>query len=65
MPAYRLVDLFADIGGTLILWMGVSVLTIMELFELIMTLLLIPFGSETYIIGEKMDDKVTAEQDEK
>lgn len=64
MPAYRLVDLFADIGGTFLLWMGVSVLTIVELFELIMALLLIPFGSETFIIGEKIDDKLTDDQDE-
>ena len=35
MPAYGMEDLFADIGGTLGLWMGVSVLTIMELLELI------------------------------
>nr|KAG5695199.1 hypothetical protein BaRGS_018321 [Batillaria attramentaria] len=38
MPAYGLEDLFADIGGTLGLWMGVSVLTVMELIELIVRL---------------------------
>ncbi|XP_076442529.1 FMRFamide-activated amiloride-sensitive sodium channel-like [Babylonia areolata] len=38
MPAYGLEDLFADIGGTLGLWMGVSVLTIMEILELVVRL---------------------------
>ena len=38
MPAYGMEDLFADIGGTLGLWMGVSVLTMMELLELIFRL---------------------------
>lgn len=38
MPAYGMEDLVADIGGTLGLWMGVSVLTIMELLELIFRL---------------------------
>jgi hypothetical protein len=38
MPAYGMEDLFADIGGTLGLWMGVSVLTVMELLELVVRL---------------------------
>ena len=38
MPAYGLEDLFADIGGTLGLWMGVSVLTMVEALELIVRL---------------------------
>ncbi|KAK6175316.1 hypothetical protein SNE40_013804 [Patella caerulea] len=46
MPAYGLADLFADIGGTLGLWMGISVLTIMELIELIIRLFLLLFNSE-------------------
>ncbi|XP_052780063.1 FMRFamide-activated amiloride-sensitive sodium channel-like isoform X2 [Mya arenaria] len=46
MPAYGITDLFADIGGTLGLWMGISVLTIMELVELIMSLILLLFDSE-------------------
>lgn len=46
MPAYELKDLFADIGGTLGLWMGISVLTIMELVELIVRLILLLFNSE-------------------
>ena len=47
MPAYELADLFADIGGTLGLWMGISVLTIMELVELVIRLIMLLFHSET------------------
>lgn len=47
MPAYELADLFADIGGTLGLWMGISVLTIMELVELILSLFYLLFMSES------------------
>ena len=47
LPAYGLADLFADIGGTLGLWMGISVLTIMELIELIIRLVFLLFNSET------------------
>ena len=46
LPGYDLADLFADIGGTLGLWMGISVLTIMELMELIIRLFLLLFNSE-------------------
>ena len=46
LPAYGLADLFADIGGTLGLWMGISVLTIMELMELIIRLVFLLFNSE-------------------
>ena len=38
IPAYGLENLLADIGGTLGLWMGISVLTIAELIELIIRL---------------------------
>ena len=46
MPAYELADLFADIGGTLGLWMGISVLTVMELIELVCRLSMLVFSSE-------------------
>ncbi|CAL1527011.1 unnamed protein product [Lymnaea stagnalis] len=46
LPAYGLADLFADIGGTLGLWMGISVLTIMELVELIIRLIGLMFNVE-------------------
>ncbi|XP_069142411.1 FMRFamide-activated amiloride-sensitive sodium channel-like [Argopecten irradians] len=46
MPAYELADLFADIGGTLGLWMGISVLTIMELMELVVRLIMLLFNAE-------------------
>ncbi|XP_076464690.1 FMRFamide-activated amiloride-sensitive sodium channel-like [Babylonia areolata] len=46
MPAYGMEDLFADIGGTLGLWMGVSVLTIMELLELVIRLSYLFFKAE-------------------
>ncbi|KAH9494543.1 hypothetical protein Btru_042390 [Bulinus truncatus] len=46
LPAYGLADLFADIGGTLGLWMGISVLTIMELMELIIRLICLVFNVE-------------------
>ena len=48
MPAYELADLFADIGGTLGLWMGISVLTIMELVELVIRLILLLLQSENH-----------------
>ncbi|ESP02955.1 hypothetical protein LOTGIDRAFT_111045 [Lottia gigantea] len=53
MPAYDLADLFADIGGTMGLWMGISVLTIMELVELVIRLILLMFRSETRQMPEK------------
>lgn len=59
MPAYDLADLFADIGGTLGLWMGISVLTIMELVELLVSLILLMFNSETDHSG----DNTSAEQE--
>ncbi|KAH9494544.1 hypothetical protein Btru_042391 [Bulinus truncatus] len=46
LPAYGLADLFADIGGTLGLWMGISVLTIMELVELVTRLVGLMFNVE-------------------
>lgn len=55
MPAYELADLFADIGGTLGLWMGISVLTIMELMELVTRLILLLFNSE----NKREQDPVT------
>ena len=55
MPAYDLADLFADIGGTLGLWMGISVLTIMELIELIIRLVMLFFNSESDISGTDYD----------
>jgi uncharacterized membrane protein len=51
-PAYLIEDLFADIGGTLGLWMGISVLTIMELIELLIQLVLLLFNSEKKHTGE-------------
>lgn len=50
-PAYELEDLFADIGGTLGLWMGISVLTMMELIELIVQLVLLLFNSEKKMLS--------------
>ncbi|XP_076110073.1 FMRFamide-activated amiloride-sensitive sodium channel-like isoform X1 [Mytilus galloprovincialis] len=47
--AYEIEDLFADIGGTLGLWMGISVLTIMELIELVIQLIILLFNSEKKI----------------
>ena len=57
MPAYELADLFADIGGTLGLWMGISVLTIMELVELLIRLIVLLFNVETKL--PDLDDPVT------
>ncbi|KAK6180811.1 hypothetical protein SNE40_008796 [Patella caerulea] len=53
MPAYDMADLFADIGGTMGLWMGISVLTIMELVELIIRLIMLLFYTETRQMPEK------------
>lgn len=49
LPAYGLADLFADIGGTLGLWMGISVLTIMELIELIIRLFFLLSNTENHL----------------
>ncbi|XP_041351478.1 FMRFamide-activated amiloride-sensitive sodium channel-like [Gigantopelta aegis] len=46
LPAYELMDLLAKIGGTLGLWMGVSILTIMEFIELVMCLVVMVFTSK-------------------
>ena len=34
-PSYRLSNLFSDIGGTLGLWVGLSLLTVVELIQLV------------------------------
>ena len=34
-PSYRLSNLFSDIGGTLGLWVGLSLLTVVELVQLV------------------------------
>lgn len=56
MPAYEIADLFADIGGTLGLWMGISVLTIMELIELIVSLIMLLFNSESTVSTDNCTD---------
>ncbi len=42
-PSYKWNDLLADVGGTLGLWVGVSVITIFEFMTLISQLMLVPF----------------------
>ena len=37
-PSYRLSNLFSDIGGTLGLWVGLSLLTVVELLQLVLKL---------------------------
>lgn len=56
MPAYGMEDLFADIGGTLGLWMGVSVLTMLELLELVVRLTHLFLRAE-WKPGEEVVDK--------
>ncbi|XP_059143116.1 FMRFamide-activated amiloride-sensitive sodium channel-like isoform X2 [Physella acuta] len=56
LPAYGLADLFADIGGTLGLWMGISVLTIMELVELVIRLIGFVFNVEKRELGRKTQE---------
>ena len=34
-PSYRLSNLFSDIGGTLGLWVGLSLLTVVEFIQLV------------------------------
>ncbi|GFN84460.1 FMRFamide-gated na+ channel [Plakobranchus ocellatus] len=60
LPAYGLADLFADIGGTMGLWMGISVLTIMELCELIIRLLGLLFNSEKELPSSLIHPTTTA-----
>lgn len=52
-------DLLSDIGGTLGLWMGISILTIMELVELAIRLVAILFKSENRY-PDHMDDHSSA-----
>lgn len=59
MPAYGMEDLFADIGGTLGLWMGVSVLTMLELLELVVRLTHLFLRAE-WKPGEEVVDKAPA-----
>ncbi|KAH3714687.1 FMRFamide-activated amiloride-sensitive sodium channel-like [Dreissena polymorpha] len=66
MPAYELADLFADIGGTLGLWMGISVLTIMELVELLIRVSMLLCDSESGSLngasaGDPREDQEYAE----
>ena len=44
-PSYRLSNLFSDIGGTLGLWVGLSLLTVVELLQLVVKLGFIIFGA--------------------
>ena len=41
-PSYGLMDLLADIGGVLGLWVGVSIITIFEFLALLSELVLLP-----------------------
>ena len=45
--SYPLSNLFSDIGGTLGLWMGLSLLTLIELFQLMIRLGLVMCGKGT------------------
>ncbi|KAK0064092.1 FMRFamide-activated amiloride-sensitive sodium channel-like isoform X1 [Biomphalaria pfeifferi] len=62
LPAYGLADLFADIGGTLGLWMGISVLTIMELMELIIRLIGLMFNVESDLPPDEKDERHTEQK---
>nr|XP_011440507.2 FMRFamide-activated amiloride-sensitive sodium channel isoform X2 [Crassostrea gigas] len=59
MADYDIADLLSDIGGTLGLWMGISILTIMELVELAIRLVAILFKSENRY-PDHMDDHSSA-----
>ncbi|XP_078692474.1 acid-sensing ion channel 2-like [Branchiostoma floridae x Branchiostoma belcheri] len=52
-PAYEVINLLGDIGGQLGLWMGVSVMTVLEFFEFIVDLLSWPLQKQK---GDKKDD---------
>ncbi|XP_066292698.1 amiloride-sensitive sodium channel subunit alpha-like [Branchiostoma lanceolatum] len=45
-PAYEVINLLGDIGGQLGLWMGVSVMTVLEFFEFIVDLLSWPLKKQ-------------------
>ncbi|XP_045197305.2 FMRFamide-activated amiloride-sensitive sodium channel-like [Mercenaria mercenaria] len=64
IPVYDLSSLFSDIGGTLILWLGFSMLTFMEAFELIMSLILLACNSDMYIMGDKSGTKQNVKKQE-
>lgn len=55
MVDYDIVDLLLDIGGILGLWMGISILIIMELVEFAIRLVVILFKSENRYF-DYMDD---------
>ena len=44
-PSYMLSNLFSDIGGTLGLWVGLSLLTVVELIQLVVKLGFMIFGA--------------------
>lgn len=55
MVDYDIVDLLLDIGGILGLWMGISILIIMELVEFAIRLVVILFKLENRYF-DRMDD---------
>lgn len=55
MVDYDIADLLLDIGGILGLWMGISILIIMELVEFAIRLVVILFKSENRYF-DYMDD---------
>jgi acid-sensing ion channel 2 len=44
-PSYLLSNLFSDVGGTLGLWVGLSLLTVVELLQLVARLGLVLIGA--------------------
>ena len=52
-PTYNLASLLSDMGIALILWLGFSMLSFMEVIELIMVLMMHVCKSHSYIMGNK------------
>jgi hypothetical protein len=53
IPTYSMASLLSDIGSVMILWLGFSMLSFIEMFELIMVLIMHLFRSHLYILGNK------------
>ena len=66
MPSYGLNDLFSDFGGSMGLWVGISILSVIELFQLFATLTVVAFiRMKESRLAQKLTGKKNSKQDSK